>query len=212
MLFRKTTNKFIILIASTLLISTISGCSTNKNVDISKQNEVNNVHKNKTSNDVIQNKKSPIALEKAVVAKHIDGDTSVVKLENGKEEKVRLIGVNCPESTKEHEPYGKEASDYTKSQLIGRTVYLEKDVSDKDQYGRLLRYVWLEPPVDTGEQEVRTKMYNAILALNGYAVPYTFPPDVKYRDYFRQFSKEARTASKGLWKINPKGTTRGDKF
>jgi micrococcal nuclease len=156
------------------------------------------------SNTVV---KSPISLETAVIARVVDGDT--VELKDGR--RVRLVGVNTPESTTRTEEYGKAASDYTKKQLTGKTVYLEKDVSDTDKYGRLLRIVWLSPPSSISDKEIRTKMYNATLVLGGYAEPSTYPPDVKYADYFRKYALEARNAKKGLWSINPiNGTTKGD--
>lgn len=146
--------------------------------------------------------KSPLALEKADVIRVVDGDTIVVRLENGTEERVRFIGVNTPESTTRHEPYGKEASAFTESQLDGKAVYLEKDVSDRDRYDRLLRYVWLDPPTEENESEIRSKLFNAILLLGGYAQVATYPPDVKYTDdYFVKFQTEAREANKGLWGI-----------
>ncbi|WP_243149726.1 thermonuclease family protein [Thermaerobacter sp. PB12/4term] len=55
--------------------------------------------------------------------------------------RVRLIGVDTPETTKVVEPYGREATAFTRKRLLGKTVYLEKDVSEKDRYGRALRYV-----------------------------------------------------------------------
>lgn len=132
-----------------------------------------------------------------------DGDTIKVRLDNGTEEKVRFIGVDTPESTTQIEPYGEEASAFTKSQLDGKTVYLEKDVSDQDRYGRLLRYVWLEPPIEeNNESEIRSKLFNAILLLEGYAQLATYPPDVKYsNDFFMRFQAEARETNKGLWGI-----------
>lgn len=147
---------------------------------------------------------SPVKLEKAVVTKHVDGDTVYVKLEDGSEKKVRFIGVNSPESTTKTEPYGKEASEYTKKSLKGKTIYLEKDVSETDKYGRLLRYIWLEPPKEISESEIRTKMFNAILVLEGYAQSSTYPPDVKYSEYFKDFQKEARKKNTGLWAIKNK--------
>ncbi|OUM91274.1 MAG: thermonuclease [Parageobacillus thermoglucosidasius] len=124
---------------------------------------------------------------------------------------MRLIGVNTPESTIRTEPYGKEASKYTKSKLEGKKVYLQRDVSQTDRYGRLLRIVWLQIPTDDmNESEIRTKMFNADLVLNGYAEPSTYPPDVKYADYFRKFAREAREENKGLWAYGEYGTTKGD--
>ncbi len=128
----------------------------------------------------------------------VDGDTVHVRLENGKEEKVRFIGVDTPESTREVEPYGKEAAAYTKKRLDGRTVYLELDVGERDKYGRLLAYVWLSPPKSDGEAEVRAKMFNAELLLEGYAQVMTVPPNVKYADLFAKLQREAREAEKGL--------------
>ncbi|OAT72181.1 hypothetical protein A7K69_10925 [Parageobacillus thermoglucosidasius] len=141
------------------------------------------------------------------MARVVDGDT--FELTDGR--KVRLIGVNTPESTTRHEQYGKEASNYTSSKLAGKTVWLQKDVSETDRYGRLLRIVWLQVPTDDmNESEIRSKMFNADLVLNGYAEPSTYPPDVKYADYFRKFAREARENNKGLWAYGEYGTTKGD--
>jgi micrococcal nuclease len=146
-------------------------------------------------------------LEAVTVARVVDGDT--FELTDGR--KVRLIGVNTPESTTRTEPYGKEASNYTSSKITGKKVWLQKDVSETDRYGRLLRIVWLQIPTDDmNESEIRTKMFNADLVLNGYAEPSTYPPDVKYADYFRKFAREAREANKGLWAYGEYGTTKGD--
>jgi micrococcal nuclease len=136
-----------------------------------------------------------ISFEKAVVARVVDGDTVV--LSDGR--RVRFIGVDSPESTSDVEFYGKEASEYTKSQLTGKTVYLEKDVSETDKYGRLIRYVWLSLPSEISDSEIRGKMYNAILVLEGYAQAGTYPPDVRYQDYLTRYNSEARSKEKGLW-------------
>lgn len=60
------------------------------------------------------------------------------------------------------------------------------------------------------ENEIRSKMFNADLVINGYAEPSTYPPDVKYAEYFRQFAREARTNGTGLWAYGENGTTKGD--
>ncbi|WP_253256508.1 MULTISPECIES: thermonuclease family protein [unclassified Neomoorella] len=139
----------------------------------------------------------------ATVTSVADGDTMHVKI-NSREEKVRLIGVNTPEISHQdlgikEEPYGKEAAAYTQKRLAGRQVYLELDVGERDKYGRLLAYVWLEKPANGSEAEVRAKMYNAELLLNGYAQVMTVPPNVKYADLFIKLQQEARQAGKGLW-------------
>lgn len=100
--------------------------------------------------DTKQPQKKLYNFEKAVVERVIDGDTIVVKRQNGVSEKIRMVLVNTPETKhpkKGVEYFGKEASAYTKKMLpAGKTVYLEKDVSERDRYSRLLRYVWINEP------------------------------------------------------------------
>ncbi len=126
----------------------------------------------------------------ATVSRVIDGDTIEVLI-NGKTEKVRLIGVDTPETvhpTKEVEAYGQEASSFTKAQLTDKEIKLEFDVEERDKYGRLLAYVWL------GD-----KLFNEVLVAEGYAQVATYPPNVKYVDRFTAAQKQAREANKGLW-------------
>ena len=140
----------------------------------------------------------------ATVVRVVDGDTAVFRLAGGVEEKVRFIGVDTPESTKTIEEYGKEASAYTRRMLTpGRQVVLEKDAEPRDRYGRLLAYVWLERPSVAGDAEIRAKMFNAHLALGGYAQQMTIPPNVKYADFFRAYVAEARDSNRGLWRSAP---------
>lgn len=132
----------------------------------------------------------PDGLTPAVVTHVVDGDTIDVEI-GGQTYRVRYIGIDTPETVDPNRPvgcYGAEASDYNKSLVHGQTVGLEKDVSETDRYGRLLRYVWLG-----GE------MVNAILVRDGYAQASTYPPDVKYQDTFLQLQREAREAGRGLW-------------
>lgn len=137
----------------------------------------------------------------ARVKEVVDGDTVRVILEKGGEEKVRLIGVDTPESTGEVEPFGREASEFTREKLEGRQVWLELDVEERDRYGRLLAYLWTQKPrVDAVKDEtVRKGMFNAELLLSGYARVMTVPPNVKYADYFVNYQREAREETRGLW-------------
>ena len=117
----------------------------------------------------------------------IDGDT--VEIEGGS--RVRLIGIDTPETVDPSRPvgcYGREASNFTKSQLEGKEVRLEKDISETDRYGRLLRYVW-----------IGDVFFNETLVKRGYAQSSTYPPDVKYQDRFVAAQTEARNDKKGLW-------------
>lgn len=128
--------------------------------------------------------------ESVKVERVIDGDTFEIQ-KDGKKERVRLIGVDTPETKKENTPvmfYGKEASDYTTKRLENHTVELEWDVEKRDQYNRYLAYVWI------GDE-----LFNRTLVQNGYARMATFPPNVKYVDQFKKDQEAARKAQKGLW-------------
>jgi len=126
----------------------------------------------------------------AHVVRVIDGDTIVVVID-GLEYRVRYIGINTPETVDPRKPvecYGREASQRNRELVDGKTVGLEKDVSETDQYGRLLRYVWVDDD-----------MVNAILVREGYALVSSYPPDVKYQELFLDLEREAREAGRGLW-------------
>ncbi|MCD6471380.1 thermonuclease family protein [bacterium] len=123
------------------------------------------------------------------VQKVIDGDT--IKLKNG--EIVRYIGIDTPETVDPRRPiqcFGYQASKMNKKLVEGKYVRLEKDITERDKYGRLLRYVYL--PDGT--------FVNLKLVEMGYAFSYTYPPDIKYQDLFIQAERKARENNLGLWK------------
>jgi micrococcal nuclease len=187
-----------VLLAASLLTAGCSGAS-NSNTDSGRENTSSQAGTQSGGTQSVEG----ISFEKAVVSRVVDGDTVV--LSDGR--RVRFIGMDTPESTTTTEFYGKEASDYTKSRLTGKPVYLEKDVSETDRYGRLLRYVWLSLPTETSDSEIRSKMFNAILVQQGYAQASTYPPDVKYQEYLTKYNSEARDANKGLWNTDSSGTS-----
>jgi len=126
-----------------------------------------------------------------LVTKVIDGDT--VAIEDG--EVIRYIGIDTPETVHPSKPvecFGKEASNKNKELVEGKRVKLEKDVSETDRYGRLLRYVW-----------VGDIFVNDYLVRQGYAYVYTYPPNVKYSEQFVQAQQEARENNRGLWEGCP---------
>jgi micrococcal nuclease len=132
------------------------------------------------------------AADPYIVARVVDGDTLEVK-KGEVLEKIRLIGVDTPETVKPNtpvQPYGKEARDYTKKMLLNKEVRLEFDVGRTDRYGRLLAYVYL------GDE-----MFNETLLREGYARLMTVSPNVKYADRFVAIQKEAREAGAGLWAL-----------
>jgi micrococcal nuclease len=125
--------------------------------------------------------------EEALVAKVVDGDT--IELSDGR--KVRYIGMNTPEThhpTKGKECFGEAASARNTELVLGKTVQLEKDVSETDRYGRLLRYVWL------GET-----LINQELVAEGYAFASSYPPDIGRQDSLKKAEAEARIDNRGLW-------------
>jgi len=127
------------------------------------------------------------------VVRVVDGDTIVV-LQNGKKENVRLIGVDTPETVDPRKPvqcFGKEASAFTKKVLTNQTIRLESDPTqqDRDKYKRLLRYVYL--PDGT--------LVNKKIIADGYGFEYTYRIPYQFRDEFKEAQSEARLKQRGLW-------------
>ena len=123
----------------------------------------------------------------AIVARVIDGDT--IELTNGK--KVRYLGINTPETKapkKIIECFGKEASQRNRELVEGKQIALEKNVSETDKYGRLLRYVYVDD-----------QMVNELLVKEGFAQVSAYPPDVKYQELFIKAEQKAREQKLGLW-------------
>lgn len=123
--------------------------------------------------------------EEGYVTRVVDGDTIV--LLTG--EKVRLICIDTPEKGK---PFFQEATSFTRELVENKTVYLEKDVSNTDRYGRLLRYVYYYD----GD---KLKSLNYELVNNGMAMLYRYPPDINHCDDYSKAAKYAAENSIGLW-------------
>jgi len=139
------------------------------------------------------------------VIRIVDGDTYSVIFE-GKKEKIRLIGIDTPESRSNKKAkkdadlsnnnvedivkLGKLATEFVKSILKPKdTLRLEFDLRERDQYGRLLVYAYFA----NGE------MLNEVIVKNGYASPLTYPPNVKYAKVFSAAFQYAREKKLGLW-------------
>ena len=125
------------------------------------------------------------------VLRVVDGDTVEIDFQ-GKATKVRLIGVDTPETvhpSKPVEAYGKEASNFTKNLLIGEFVYLRFDVDRTDNFGRLLAYLYRAPD---------GLFVNLEIVRQGYGHAYTRFP-FKHLALFRHYGTKAREAGKGLY-------------
>ncbi|MBV9214176.1 MAG: thermonuclease family protein [Actinobacteria bacterium] len=123
---------------------------------------------------------------KARVQRVVDGDT--VRLAGLGS--VRLIGVNTPEVYGHRQCYGPEASAFTKHVLPrGLEVRYRVGREAHDRYGRLLAYVWLPDG----------RLFNRLLAEDGFAVPLTISPNDQLASTFRAASADARRAGRGMW-------------
>jgi micrococcal nuclease len=126
------------------------------------------------------------------VVRVVDGDTIII-WRKGKQERVRLLRVNTPESVhpdkKQNTPMGIEASDFAKERLSGKEVMLEFEGEMRDRYGRLLAYVCV------GDEN-----FCVMLVKEGFSPYYTaYGLSDKYDSEFREAEREARDAHRGIW-------------
>lgn len=134
----------------------------------------------------------PDDAEQGVVKRVVDGDTFVLE----DHRKVRLIGINTPESVDPRRPveyYGKEANKYTQKLLEGQKVWLQWGRTPKDKYDRWLAWVWLSDGT----------FVNGHLVAEGYAQVYTFKDNPDHAEYLLGLQKTARQEGRGLWKEAP---------
>ena len=204
---------FTILLIITAFVLTAS-CKNNRVNQFAHLNESQKSEKNTSANKVAAEEQTTVIDDTVATFKNnsaapedpkvsgefvnivrvIDGDTFVIFNIYGSEEKIRLIGVNAPESRnsgkKKKEEFGEESKKYLTNLLKNAKVRLEFDVQRVDRYGRTLAYVYLE----------NGTFLNEYLVKNGYAQVATFPPNVKYKDLFIDAQRYARENKTGLWK------------
>lgn len=183
------TAKGTLLMLKKLLLVILFALSFSSCEDISSENQ----------NDLSQNEDT---YEKAKVLYAVDGDTIWVDID-GDEEKIRFVGVNTPELAKDEKPaefMAEEAKNFTSNAIKGKEIYLEKDVTDKDKYDRMLRYIWLEKPnANPTKKDIEEKTLNGILVKKGYAYSNYYKPDTKYQKYLDDLEKSAQDKSLGIW-------------
>ncbi|MBR5952188.1 MAG: thermonuclease family protein [Pseudobutyrivibrio sp.] len=155
------------------------------------------------ADNTVDNQESKLDAVKFI--RTVDGDTIIVEDSNGEHKRVRMIGIDTPESVAQEEErnneYGIMASDYTKELLSNAgTLYLEYDVDADDQYDRILAYVWLEDVDDTFNVEnIKNSMVNAIIVENGYGIAKKYEPTVAHDDILAELMAEAEENNIGLW-------------
>lgn len=137
------------------------------------------------------------ALVRATVIGISDGDTIRVRLDDGTVERVRYVGIDAPEIAHPEdgiaaECYGAEATAADADLVAGKVVLLERDVSDRDRFGRLLRHVWLP----TGATRV---LVAEELVRGGMAFAHTYRPDTSRDAELAAAEADARAAGRGLW-------------
>jgi len=133
---------------------------------------------------------SVIGCAAPLVTRVIDGDTIEVDID-GMSYKVRYIGIDTPELDDKRAEYcalAQEATRCNRQLVEGETVRLEKDISETDKYGRLLRYVYVDDI-----------LVNAELVRQGLAWAKTYEPDTKYQDYLEELETEAKQDKIGIW-------------
>lgn len=143
-----------------------------------------------TGSDGLVSSEMSDGLVEARVERVVDGDTMIVSID-GREETLRLIGINTPETWKSPQgaqPWGDEASAFSRERLSGRTVQLEYDVEQRDQYQRLLAYMWLDG-----------QLFNEILVREGWAEARSYPPNIAHQEQLDQAERSARAENRGLW-------------
>lgn len=162
-------------------------------VSLNQPNDTTDSTRTQLTPKVIVRSEVAGASESAVLVRRVvDGDT--IELETG--QTVRYIGVDTPETKDPRrgvQCFGKEAAVRNRELVEGKKVRLEKDVSETDKYGRLLRYVYVQA---SGSAEI---LVNDLLVKEGFAQASSYPPDIAKQSLFDASENEARNANRGLW-------------
>lgn len=185
----------VVLITTLILITNNEGNKQKKSEntkEVEKQYKEEKQKEKEQNNSVSEEVKSNSKIKDLNVKRVVDGDTVVLE-KNGYEYKVRLIGVDTPESVhldkNKNTKEGKIASDFTKERLTGKKVDIEFDVKPQDKYGRYLVYLYVDGI-----------SYNEVLLEEGMARVMMISPNVKNKELYAQIEKRAKDKKIGIWK------------
>lgn len=202
-IWKKTTwsrNTKVLLTGAFLVVSVALGQATDTPADLTHESSIATAETTSANpssptqeesslepeNAELQSSPTP-SQETAIVTRVIDGDT--IELSTG--EKVRYIGIDTPETVKPNtdvQCLGKEASAKNTQLVLGKEITMQKDVSETDRYGRLLRYIYVDGT-----------FINDYLVREGYAVASSYPPDIAHQKQFAEAQQEAQANNRGLW-------------
>jgi micrococcal nuclease len=192
-----------VFLLTALCLITLSGCQAASDNLIKQSKQEDSI-----SNEDIRSSAGSSNEEKgktftAEIIKVVDGDTVKIKMANGNEETVRLLLVDTPETvhpSKPVQPFGPEASKFTKELMpAGSEVEVETGIGERDKYGRLLAYFYVDG-----------KMVNKLLLEKGLArVAYVYAPNTKYLDELEKIQKQAQKDEIGIWSIENYATSKG---
>ncbi len=136
----------------------------------------------------------------------LDGDSAIFSYGDGTSVRVRMIGIDAPESETTSDQYTSASKAFARKMISEHTrLYLEMGVTDTDRLGQKLAYVWLVKPTEhPSEAEVRDNMLNAKMVLEGYANKFPEEPGVtyandKYSALFAKYVEDARVQKRGFW-------------
>ncbi|MFJ8244177.1 thermonuclease family protein [Peribacillus asahii] len=191
--------KYILLACMSILL--LTACSETETIENKTENATAQQTNSTNKEETVQEKKGSTFT--AEIVKVVDGDTMKIKLPNGNEETVRLLLIDTPETvhpSKDVQPFGPEASQFSKELMPpGSKVEVETGISERDKYGRLLAYFYVDG-----------KMVNKMLLEKGLArVAYVYAPNTKYLDELEAVQKEAQKKAIGIWSIENYVTSKG---
>lgn len=201
--FYNTYRHLLILIAICLL--TLTGCQeiSDYSSDENSTEDATSTTENNSSTDSEVSNEPKGNTFTAKIVRVVDGDTVKIKMTNGTEETVRLLLIDTPETvhpSKPVQPFGPEASKFTKELMpAGSEVEVETGIGERDKYGRLLAYFYVDG-----------KMVNKLLLEKGLArVAYVYAPNTKYLEELESVQKQAQKEEIGIWSIENYATSKG---